>query len=190
MEIEKSLNNGAVAGQNDSGVSSRIFGTFLTWLNDRTNPAFIVATTNNHTILPPALIRKGRFDQLFWMDLPSKSERKEIFNVVIKKYGRDPKNFAINKFVNASDKYTGAEIDEVFKDAMYKAFNDGGREITDNDVTEALSESIPFAESHEADLAQMRKQAQGKLVMINSEGSPVADVEKNMRKLSIEIGAA
>ena len=83
-------------------MSSRIFGTFLSWLNDRTNPAFIVATTNNHTLLPAALIRKGRFDQLFWVDLPNAEERKEIFNVVIKKYGRDPKDFSIKSLVSGS----------------------------------------------------------------------------------------
>lgn len=83
-EIEKALSNSAVSGSGDSGVSSRIFGTFLSWLNDRKNPAFIVATTNNHTLLPSALIRKGRFDQLFWVDLPTADERREIFNVLLK----------------------------------------------------------------------------------------------------------
>lgn len=186
-EIEKSLSNNAVSGSGDSGVSSRIFGTFLSWLNDRTNPAFIVATTNNHTLLPAALIRKGRFDQLFWVDLPTADERKEIFNVVIKKYNRDPKDFSIKTLVAGSDNFTGAEIEEVFKDALYKAF-DAGEEINDGHVTEVLSEFIPFAVSHEEDLKIMRRQAQGKLVMVTSKGDPIADVQKNMRKLSIAIG--
>lgn len=186
-EIEKSLSNSAVSGAGDSGVSSRIFGTFLTWLNDRTNPAFIVATTNNHTLLPPALIRKGRFDQLFWVDLPTADERKEIFSVVIKKYGRDPRNFAINTFVTGSKQFTGAEIEEVFKDAMYKAF-DLGEEVNDSHITEGLAEFIPFAKSHKEDLETMRQQAQGKLMMVTSKGDPIADVQKNMRKLSIAIG--
>jgi AAA+ superfamily predicted ATPase len=186
-EIEKSLSNSAVSGSGDSGVSSRIFGTFLTWLNDRNNPAFIVATTNNHTLLPAALIRKGRFDQLFWLDLPTSDERKEIFNVVIKKYKRDPKDFSIKTLVNGSEGFTGAEIEEVFKDALYKAF-DAGEEINDSHVTDVLAEFIPFSVSHEEDLKIMRKQAQGKLVMVTSKGDPIADVEKNMRKLSIAIG--
>jgi SpoVK/Ycf46/Vps4 family AAA+-type ATPase len=186
-EIEKALSNSAVSGQGDSGVSSRIFGTFLSWLNDRTNPAFIVATTNNHTLLPSALIRKGRFDQLFWVDLPSAEERKEIFNVVIKKYGRDPRDFSIKTFVSGAENFTGAEIEEVFKDAMYRAF-DRGEEIADNHVTDVLADFIPFAVSHEEDLKIMRRQAQGKLAMVTSEGDPIADVEKNMRKLSIALG--
>ena len=188
MEIEKALSNSAVSGAGDSGVSSRIFGTFLSWLNDRTNPAFIVATTNNHTLLPAALIRKGRFDQLFWVDLPTAEERKEIFNVVIKKYGRDPKNFSIKTLVNGAEDFTGAEIEEVFKDAMYKAY-DAGEEVNDSYVMEVLAEFIPFAVSHEDDLKTMRRQAQGKLVMVTSKGDPIADVQKNMRKLSIAIGS-
>jgi SpoVK/Ycf46/Vps4 family AAA+-type ATPase len=186
-EIEKSLSNSAVSGAGDSGVSSRVFGTFLTWLNDRTNPAFIVATTNDHTKLPAALIRKGRFDQLFWLDLPTLEERKEIFGVVIKKYNRNIKDFSISSHAAGAANFTGAEIEEVFKDAMYKAF-DAGNEVSDSYVTEALAEFIPFAVSHEDDLKLMRRQAQGKLVMITSKGDPIADVQKNMRKLSIAIG--
>lgn len=186
-EIEKALSNSAVSGAGDSGVSSRIFGTFLSWLNDRNNPAFIVATTNNHTLLPSALIRKGRFDQLFWVDLPTAEERREIFNVVIKKYNRDPKDFSLRTLVNGAENFTGAEIEEVFKDALYKAF-DAGEEVTDSHVMEVLAEFIPFAVSHEEDLKTMRKQAQGKLVMVTSKGDPIADVQKNMRKLSIAIG--
>lgn len=186
MEIEKSLSNAAVSGQGDSGVSSRIFGTFLSWLNDRNNPAFIVATTNNHTALPSALIRKGRFDQLFWMDLPPKGDRKEIFDVVVKKYQRNPKDFSIKTFVGGSETFTGAEIEEVFKDAMYKAF-DEGQEVSDSHVMDVLAEFIPFATSHEEELKLMRKQAQGKLVMVTAKGDPVADVQKNMRKLSISL---
>lgn len=186
-EIEKALSNSAVSGAGDSGVSSRIFGTFLSWLNDRKNPAFIVATTNNHTLLPSALIRKGRFDQLFWVDLPTADERREIFNVVIKKYHRNPKNFSIKTLVNGAEDFTGAEIEEVFKDALYKAY-DAGEEVSDSHVMEVLAEFIPFAVSHEEDLKIMRRQAQGKLVMVTPKGDPIADVEKNMRKLSIAIG--
>jgi ATP-dependent 26S proteasome regulatory subunit len=187
-EIEKGLSNSAVSGSGDSGVGSRIFGTFLSWLNDRKNPAFIVATTNDHTKLPAALIRKGRFDQLFWVDLPSADERKEIFNVVIKKYGRDPRDFSIKTLVDGAEDFTGAEIEEAFKDALYKAF-DAGEEVNDSHVLDVLAEFIPFAESHEEDLKQMRRQAQGKLVMVTQKGDPIADVQKNMRKLSIAIGS-
>jgi len=184
-EIEKSLSKDAVSGKGDTGVSSRIFGTFLGWLNDRTNPAFIVATSNDHTILPTPLIRKGRFDQLFWIDLPSDDERREIFNVVLRKYGRDAANFNIKKFVTESDELTGAEIEDVIKSSLFRAFEQG-REISDKDVLEELAEFIPFAHSHEEDLQTMRKQARGKLVMLDDKGG-TQTIESAMRKLSIDL---
>jgi SpoVK/Ycf46/Vps4 family AAA+-type ATPase len=184
-EIEKSLSKDAVSGKGDTGVSSRIFGTFLGWLNDRTNPAFIVATSNDHTILPSPLIRKGRFDQLFWVDLPSEQERKEIFSVVLKKYGRTPDNYNLKKFVDESDEFTGAEIEDVIKSALFRAFY-AGKEISDKEVLAELDEFIPFAHSHEEDLQIMRKQARGKLVMLNDEGE-TQTVETAMRKLSISM---
>ena len=184
-EIEKSLSKDAVSGKGDTGVSSRIFGTFLGWLNDRTNPAFIVATSNDHTILPTPLIRKGRFDQLFWIDLPSEEERREIFNVVIRKYGRDPQEFNIKKFVDEADEFTGAEIEDVIKSAMFRAF-DQDKEVSNNEILEEIAEFIPFAHSHEEDLQTMRKQARGKLVMLNDEGE-TQTIETAMRKLSIDL---
>jgi SpoVK/Ycf46/Vps4 family AAA+-type ATPase len=184
-EIEKSLSKDAVSGKGDTGVSSRIFGTFLGWLNDRTNPAFIVATSNDHTILPTPLIRKGRFDQLFWVDLPSDQERREIFNVVLTKYGRKPSDFDLKKFVVESDEFTGAEIEDVVKSALFRAF-DVGEEVSDKDVLAELAEFIPFAHSHEEDLQTMRKQARGKLVMLNDQGE-TQTIENAMRKLSISM---
>ena len=107
--------------------------------------------------------------------------------MVIKKYGRNPKDFSLKTLVSGSEGFTGAEIEEVFKDALYKAF-DAGQEVSDSNVMDVLAEFIPFATSHEEDLKHMRKQAQGKLVMVNPKGDPIADVQKNMRKLSLAIG--
>ena len=184
-EIEKSLSKDAVSGRGDTGVSSRIFGTFLGWLNDRKNPAFIVATSNDHTILPTPLIRKGRFDQLFWIDLPSAAERREIFNVVLRKYGRDPESFPVSDFVESSEDYTGAEIEEVIKAAMFRAFN-VGKEVSEDEVLEELAGFIPFSQSHEEDLQNMRKQARGKLVMLTDEGETLT-IENAMRNFSIDL---
>ena len=184
-EVEKSLSTDATSGRGDTGVSSRIFGSFLTWLNDRSNPAFIVATSNNHTILPPALVRKGRFDQLFWMDLPSADDRKEIWDVVVNKYGRSPADFSIKKFVKSSDTFTGAEIEEVFKDSMFNAFSED-KEVNDAHIEAALGSFIPFAASHADDLDLMRKRAKGKLVMVTTEGQ-AESFSETMRKLKISL---
>jgi AAA+ superfamily predicted ATPase len=184
-EIEKALSKDAVSGKGDTGVSSRIYGTFLSWLNDRTNPAFIVATSNDHTILPTPLIRKGRFDQLFWLDLPTQQERKEILKVVLKKYGRDCSLFALNDLAERAKDYTGAELEEVVKSALFRAF-DQGEEITEKHIRAELKIFIPFAVSHPEDLQKMRSQAKGKLVMLSEEGE-VDPVENMMRKMRIDI---
>ena len=183
-EIEKSLSNDAVSGRGDTGVSSRVFGTFLSWLNDRKNPAFIVATTNNHTILPPALIRKGRFDQMFWIDLPNTPEREDIVSVVIKKYNRSPEDFAVDVIAEETRDFTGAEIEEVFKDSLFKAFS-LDREITVVDIKSTIKEFIPFSKSNADDLQKMRESAKGKLVIASS---PVKEKPqaKAIRKLSID----
>jgi len=182
-EIEKALNKDAVSGRGDTGVSSRIYGTFLTWLNDRKNPAFIIATSNDHTILPSPLIRKGRFDQLFWIDLPAEAEREEIFNVVIKKYGRNPEDFNVSRLVDNTQDFTGAEIEEVVKSALFRAF-DNDSEITDKHIMEEIRTFIPFANSHEEELQKMRKQARGKLVVLSDEGE-TQTMDNALRKLSI-----
>jgi SpoVK/Ycf46/Vps4 family AAA+-type ATPase len=182
-EIEKALSENAVSGRGDTGVSSRIYGTFLSWLNDRTNPAFIIATSNNHTILPTPLIRKGRFDQLFWIDLPTEEERMEIWNVVIKKYGRDPENFNVFRLRDNTEDYTGAEIEELFKSALFKAY-DNQEEVDEEHIVNETKLFIPFAKSHVEDLETMRAQAQGKLVMLTDAGE-AENVEDGMRKLRI-----
>ena len=184
-EIEKSLSESAVSGRGDSGVSSRIYGTFLTWLNDRTNPAFIIATSNNHTILPSPLIRKGRFDQLFWIDLPSSEERAEIFNVVIRKHGRLPGDFSVYDFTSKTEGFTGAEIDELVKSALFNAF-DVGEEIADSHIEHEIDLFIPFSVSHAEELQLMRAQAEGKLVMLSDDGE-TEKAEDGIRKLRIGI---
>lgn len=161
-EIEKYLNTGAVSGSNDSGVGSRSFGTLASWLNDRTNPAFIIATSNNHLILPPELVRKGRFDELFWLDLPNLEERAEIFNVVIKKFGRNPEDFDIPRLAEMSDTFTGAEISNMFKDAMFAAFS-SNEEVDSDHVSDEIEVAIPQAETNVCQITEMRNKVRGKL---------------------------
>lgn len=167
-EIEKYLNHGATSGSGDSGTSSRSFGTLLNWLNDRTNPAFIVYTTNNHLILPDALIRKGRFDELFWVDLPTPTERTDILNVVIKKYKRDAKQFDIPALVHASEHFSGAEIDNAFKDAMFEAFS-ADREVTNDFVIKEFESVVPQSKINEASISQMRDAVEGRLRLASGE---------------------
>lgn len=161
-EIEKYLSESAVSGRSDSGTSSRSFGTFLSWLSDRTNPAFIVFTTNDHTILPDALIRKGRFDDLFWVDLPNAIEREDILNVVINKYGRKIKDFNLPELVDKTFNFTGAEIDNLFADAMYNAFGQN-TEISMKHIDMELVNFRPQAVLKPDKVAFLRESVKGQL---------------------------
>ena len=161
-EIEKYLNTSAVSGAGDSGTGSRSFGSLLTWFSDRDSPAFIIGTSNNHLILPVELIRKGRFDEWFWIDLPEQKEREDIFNVVIRKFKREPEKFDIYALAMSAEKFTGAEIDNVFKDAMFRAFNEG-KEVNEDHVLEEIELVTPQAVINEDKINAMRNQVDGRL---------------------------
>lgn len=121
-------------GDNDSGVTQRVFGTFLSWLQEKESPVFVVATANDVSGLPPELLRKGRFDEIFFCDLPSRGAREEILRIHIRDSQRDPDNFDIARLSKASDGFSGSELAEAVKSAMFDAFDDGGREYTTEDL--------------------------------------------------------
>ena len=119
-EIDKAF-RGADDGATDGGTSARVFGTFLTWLSEKTAPVFVVATANDVTALPPELLRKGRFDEIFFIDLPATAERREIFTIHLTKRKRDPAKFELDELAEASLGFSGAEIEESIVSALYAA---------------------------------------------------------------------
>lgn len=162
-ELEKSLNKSATSGQGDSGTSSRSFGTFLTWMSDHTTPVFVIATSNNHMVLPPELIRKGRFDEVFWLGLPSLADRREIFGVVLKRKNRDPKKFDLDKLAVASAGFVGSEIEEVVKSTMFHCFSESERDITTKDILAEIKSTKPQSVINKTEYDQMVVKAKGKL---------------------------
>lgn len=144
-EIEKGLSGVGSSGKTDSGVTSRMFGTILTWLQEKEAPVYVIATANNISSLPPEFLRKGRFDEIFFVDLPSEEERKEIFKIQIEKKKRKAEDFDIEKLANVSDGYTGAEIEECVISSMFYAWNDGKRPYTTDDLVIAMSKIKPMA---------------------------------------------
>jgi AAA+ superfamily predicted ATPase len=171
-EIEKSLNRNAVSGQGDTGTSSRSFATLLTWLSEHKTPVFVIGTSNDHTKLPTEFTRKGRFDELFWIDLPSESERKEIFNVLLKRYGRDPKalKLDVTELAQATEQFTGAEIENVIVGAMFDRFALDGKEICTANLIDEVNATKPLAVIAKDDIENMRKNAEGKLRPTSSLG--------------------
>ena len=139
-EIEKALAHG---GQ-DAGTSTRVFGSILTWMQEKTEPCFVVATANDISTLPPELLRKGRFDEIFFLDLPILPERIEIFKVHLRKRKRLVEDFDVKRLAQESDGYVGAEIEQAIIDAMYVGFN-ANREFTTEDISASLKRQVPLS---------------------------------------------
>jgi SpoVK/Ycf46/Vps4 family AAA+-type ATPase len=146
-EIDKGLAGTASGGgAGDSGVARRVLGSILTWMQDRPadRPVFVVATANQVDGLPPELLRKGRFDELFAVDLPTPAEREAIFRIHLGRRKRDPADYDLARLAEATPDYTGSEIEAIVVEALYHAF-DLGREITTEDLLAAARAVVPLA---------------------------------------------
>lgn len=148
-EIEKGFAGAGGSGNLDSGVGSRVLGTFLTWMQEKTAPVFVYATANNVSALPPELLRKGRFDETFSVTLPTSSERKEIIEIHLKKNKREAilkdKTFDMDALITKSEGFSGAEIEQAIHDAMFASFSDGRRELRSFDIGVALDSTTPLS---------------------------------------------
>jgi SpoVK/Ycf46/Vps4 family AAA+-type ATPase len=150
-EIDKAF----AFSDHDGGVSRRVFGTILTWMQEKTAPCFVVATANDISSLPPELLRKGRFDEIFFLDLPTAAERQEIFAVHLKKRNRLPQDFDTAQLARQSEGYVGAEIEQAIIDAMYVGFN-ANREFTTVDIAAALKRQVPLSVSSQETIEALR----------------------------------
>lgn len=155
-EVEKALAGVQSSGQLDSGVTARVFGTMLTWMQDHEAPVFVVATSNNPIALPPEFMRAGRFDEVFYVDLPSEDERMEIFEIHLRKVHRNPEDFDVTYFARASDGFSGAEIEAAIQDALHKAFF-AQKEVTNEDISEAVLKLIPLSKKRKGEIDALRK---------------------------------
>ena len=142
-EIEKAFAS-AAAQSADGGLSKRMFGALLTWMQDRKEPVFIVATANDIEALPPELLRKGRFDEIFFIDLPDADARRMIFEIHLKKRKRDPKQFDLERLATASDGYSGAEIEQAVLAALHEAYATH-TELTTETIVTAMQNSPPLS---------------------------------------------
>ena len=143
-EIDKAF-AGVTGYQGDSGVLARVFGTLITWMQEKTTPVFIAATANNIEHLPPELLRKGRFDEIFFVNLPTQREREQIFRIhLAKKRGVGVKGFDCERLASVSQGFSGAEIEQAVIDGMYHGFARGS-EFTTADVEKALKETVPLS---------------------------------------------
>lgn len=160
-EIEKAFSGSQGSGATDGGTTARVFGTFLTWLSEKTAPVFVVATANDISQLPPELLRKGRLDEIFFVDLPDENERAEVFRIHIAKRGRDASQFDIPALVGASQDFSGAEIEESVISGLYDAFS-AQQELTTAHVLEALRQTVPLSKTMDEQISRLRAWANGR----------------------------
>ncbi len=161
-EIEKAFAS-AASQSTDGGLSQRMFGTLLTWMQEHSAPVFLVATANDIEALPPELLRKGRFDEIFFVDLPSPAARRQIFEIHLRKRGRDPAGFDIAALVRAAEGYSGAEIEQAIISSLHDAFTLGA-DITNEGVLEALANSPPISVTMAERIADLREWARNRCV--------------------------
>lgn len=160
-EIEKAL-SGATSGSADGGVSADALGTLLSWMQERVGSVFVIATANNVEALPPELLRKGRFDELFFVDLPTSAERASIIETAILRAKRDSRTLDLQRVALATDGFTGAELAELVPDALYAAFADGERDITTADLLTAAESITPLAKTAAEKISTLRNWAKGR----------------------------
>lgn len=157
-ELEKALSGTKSSGVTDGGTTSRVLGSFLTWMQEKEKPVFIVATANDHEAIPPEFQRAGRFDEVFFVDLPNEQERIDIFKVILRRKNLDPDNFNPKILAGEeSQNFSGAEIEKAVENAMIIGFEDQKRKIGNADILQALSEFKPLYEMRKEYFDAMRQ---------------------------------
>ena len=160
-EIDKAFAGSQGSGSTDGGTTARVFGTFLTWLSEKTAPVFVVATANDISQLPPELMRKGRLDEIFFVDLPVEEERTAIFKIHLSRRNRPPEKFDLTALVAQSNNFSGAEIEQAIISALFDAFSVQA-ELTTAHVLEALRQTVPLSKTMDEQISRLRAWADGR----------------------------
>lgn len=176
-EIEKAFAGMDSSGAGDSGTTSRVVGLFLTWLQEKAGPVFVVATANEVRHLPPELLRKGRLDEIFFVDLPRRPERQQILEIHLRKRQRDPANFDMRALRHACKGFSGAEIEQAIVSAMHDSFFDE-REVETQDILRTFEEQVPLSTTMRERIEELRTWARDRARPVSSLiGAPAAERE-------------
>ncbi|WP_026733691.1 AAA family ATPase [Fischerella sp. PCC 9605] len=172
-EIDKAFSG--LGSKGDAGTTSRVFGTFITWLSEKNSPVFVVATANDIQALPPEMLRKGRFDEIFFVGLPTQEERKAIFNVHLSRLrAHNIKSYDIDRLAYETPDFSGAEIEQTLIEAMHIGFSQN-RDFTTDDILEAASQIIPLARTATEQIQQLQEWAAAGRARLASKHSPLSD---------------
>jgi hypothetical protein len=172
-EIDKAFSG--LGSRGDAGTTSRVFGTFITWLAEKTSPVFVVSTANDIQALPPEMLRKGRFDEIFFVGLPSQEERKAIFNVHLSRLRpHNLKSYEIDRLAYETPDFSGAEIEQTLIEAMHIGFSQNRDFVTD-DILEAASQIIPLARTAVEQIQKLQEWAASGRARLASKHNPLSD---------------
>lgn len=160
-EVEKGLGGVQSSNNTDGGVTSRVFGTMLTWLNEKTSMAFVAATANNVLSIPPEFMRAGRFDEIFFLDLPDFDQRCDVLEKLIIRKKRDPNKFNLQVISQSCDNYSPAELEKAINNALFVAYADGKREMTTQDIITESGKFQPLYNTRREEIEAMREWALG-----------------------------
>ncbi len=169
-EIEKAFAGTQSSSFSDAGTSARVFATFLTWLQEKESAVFVIATANNIQMVPPELLRKGRLDEIFFVDLPARQERAAIFSIHLRRRGRPVDEFDIDSLASASEGFSGAEIEEAIVAAMYDVF-DAKQPLDTEAVLRSVTATVPLSTTMKEDIDRLREWAAGRARRASREAS-------------------
>jgi SpoVK/Ycf46/Vps4 family AAA+-type ATPase len=157
-EVEKGFAGSGSSNLSDGGTTARVIGTMTTWLQERESPVYVVATANDISQLPPELLRKGRFDEIFFVDLPAPQERREILRIHLEKRARSPADFDLGQLVDASSGFSGAELEQAIIAGLFEAFNER-RPLETRDIAGAIDETVPLSKMMREPITALRNWA-------------------------------
>jgi SpoVK/Ycf46/Vps4 family AAA+-type ATPase len=170
-ELEKVFaGSGPDSASVDAGVSSRLLASLLSWMQDRKAPVFVAATCNNVNALPPELIRKGRFDELFFVDLPNQPERKQILGLQLSKHNRDAAAFDLDRISTAAHGFSGAEIEAAVQSALYTAYS-SKQELSTEMLLSVISQTVPLSVTRAEEIEAQRAWAKTRAVAASSQSA-------------------
>jgi AAA+ superfamily predicted ATPase len=181
-EIDKAFAGNSGSAGTDGGTSARVMSTFLTWLSEKSKPVFVLATANDISQLPPELLRKGRLDEIFFVDLPSAAERRVIFEIHLRKRRRNAGAFDLDMLAEAADGFSGAEVEQAVISALYDAFY-LNRELTTADVLKSIRETVPLSRTMSERISSLRSWADGRARFASSTGASLAPAVRRKIKL-------
>jgi SpoVK/Ycf46/Vps4 family AAA+-type ATPase len=175
-ELEKGFSGVQSSGQSDSGTTARVFGSFITWLQEKSSSVFVIATANDVSALPPELLRKGRFDEIFFVDMPTENERREIFRIHLSKKNRQLDQFDLDQLARDSKGFSGAEVEQAVIAALYDAFFEEA-DLTTERIQASIKEIIPLSLTMKEKIDDLREWAQTRAR--SASGVPIGSVDED-----------